>query len=479
MQDFRTTLIIDTDETVYTDPAYFSDLDVAPALGVFAEVTDYVAGNVLVVIQINPDKDNDSGWVDLSDVDAQYSDPSAYSANGTNVLSAPNGFPAYRFKITSAGGADMTLKITALPRTQGGVTNITGPVTVDTEFGAAASTDDTSETSAPSLVKVYSYLRAWSGSAWQSIRSGLSTVQSVVTGMLNTLPYGMYQSSPATLTNGQFAPLPLDSSQNLKVAMQNVAAVTQTGTLAGAGQVLGPYDVTAYKAVAFMLSGTFSLTWIAEHSVNGTDWESLPMHQESQFQTIWQTGAAGATSRQLNTSLMTGYIRFRCSAYVSGSANGVVLLFPNAAVPNTLNITGIINGAQAHDAAAVAANIPSLMAGYASNQEPTPVSATGDVVRSWYDRYGRGIVKRVENFTRITTATTTVVKSVQSELHKIIIPQALTGAVTVYNNSSAAGAILATFAIGDKGVFEFDTAMGVGITVVTAAADQVIVTYTD
>lgn len=479
MKDFRQTMVISGNGVTYSDPAYFPDLDVAAALGVFIEIAPYVAGNIAVVIQVNPDKDNANGWIDLSVLDSQYIDPAAYSSAQTDHLSVPNGFTSYRFKVTGAGGADMTAKFTAIPRSQGGQTTITGPVTVDTEFGAAAITDETTETTAPTLVKVYSYLRAWNGTAWQWLRSGVSAVLSAATGLLNGLPYGMYQSSPATLTNGQFAPMPLDSSQNVKVAMQNVAAVTQTGTLSGAGQVLGPYDVTAYKAVAFMLSGTFNLTWAAEHSMDGTNWEALPMHQESQFQTIWQSGASGATSRQLNAGLTTGQIRFRCSAFTSGSALGTVLLFPNAAVPNTLNITGIMNGNQAHDVAITIANIPTLIGGFASNQEPTPVSATGDAVRAWMDRYGRFVTKRVDNFTRITTAATTVIKSVQSVIAKVIVPQALVGAVTVYNNSAGSGTVLLTLAIGQSGTFEFDVTMGSGITVVTASADQVIVTYSE
>jgi len=470
-------MVISGNGVTYSNVAYFSDLDFAPALGVFIEIAPYVGGNIAVVIQVNPDKDNPSGWVDLSTLDSQYVDPAAYSSAQTDHLSVPNGFTAYRFKVTGAGGANMTVKITALPRLQGGQTSITGPVTVDTEFGAAATVDDTTEVAAPSLVKVYSYLRAWSGSAYQSVRSGVSAVVSAVAGFLNTMPYGMYQSSPATLTNGQFAPMPLDSSQNLKVAMQNTDATVQAGTFTGAGQVIGPFDISAFRHVNFQLSGTFSLTWIAEVSTNGTDWESLNMHQESQLQTIWQSGSAGTAGRILNANISMGLIRFRCSAYVSGTGVVDVLLFPSAAPTNTQNTIAYAQGYVATDGAA--SGNPLLNGGRSSNVERTAMSADGDVVENWLDRRGRQVTKRMDKPVRITTATTTVVSNAAGVLSKVQATAALTGAVTIYNNTSAAGTIIQVLPIGFIGTFEPDCIMDTGITIVTAGADQLTVTYTN
>lgn len=406
----------------------------------------------------------------------------------TGSLIKMRGVKPSKFKMikAEAGNALLTVQVGHVPVNPGGqpiesssVSNINQneiSVAID-EFPASSVGTDNEDDPDTTSVKAFPYVYDGT-SKWKKLRGGISAVVSSIAGFLNTMPYGMYQSSPATLTNGQGAPMPLDSSQNLKVAVQNLAAVTQTGTLAGAGQVVGPFDVTAYKAMAFVGNGTFSLTWIAEHSMDGgTTWEALPMHQESQFSTIWQTGATGATVRQLNCGLITGQVRIRCSAYVSGSMAVNLLLFPNAAVPNTQNVVGLLNGAQAHDAVATSANIPFLMAGVASNQEPTAVSATGDITRLWTDRYGRTLVKQATTIARISTATTTVVVGVQCIAHKIIVPTALTGAVTVYNSNGTGGAVIALLPIGYSGTLDIDAIL-TAITVVTAGADQVLVTTT-
>lgn len=81
------------------------------------------------------------------------------------------------------------------------------------------------------------------------------------------------------------------------------------------------------------------------------------------------------------------------------------------------------------------------------------------------------------SWTRITSATTTVVKASAGVLNRIVIPVAATGAITVYDNTSAAGTIINIYPIGSVGSFTVESAMGTGITVVTAAADEVGVGY--
>lgn len=230
MKDFHQSFTITTDTTVYSDAMDFSSLDVAPALGVLLNVSPYVAGNVTVVVQVAADKDDANSWVDLSTVDSQYSDPSAYSSSGKRVLRVPNGFWYVRLKITSAGSANMTLDVRVIPRGAGSQTNITGTVTVDTEFGAAATTDETTETTAPSLVKIYAYLRAWNGTAWTWLRTGLTAVSSTLTGMLNTLPWGVFNTTPTTRSNGQGGPLQTSSSGSLNVNLDALSSAIDSVT---------------------------------------------------------------------------------------------------------------------------------------------------------------------------------------------------------------------------------------------------------
>ena len=61
-------------------------------------------------------------------------------------------------------------------------------------------------------------------------------------------------------------------------------------------------------------------------------------------------------------------------------------------------------------------------------------------------------------------------------LAKIIVEVALTGTVTVYDNTAAAGTILTILPIGTvAGVYSFDSSFATGCTVVTSAADRVVV----
>lgn len=81
-------------------------------------------------------------------------------------------------------------------------------------------------------------------------------------------------------------------------------------------------------------------------------------------------------------------------------------------------------------------------------------------------------------YRNITTATTTAIKSGKGRLSHISINgSSLAGAVTVYDNTSAAGTKIATIASGASGGKVFDVALEVGLTVVTASADDITVVY--
>jgi len=83
------------------------------------------------------------------------------------------------------------------------------------------------------------------------------------------------------------------------------------------------------------------------------------------------------------------------------------------------------------------------------------------------------------NHKNISSATTTVVKSGAGLLHCITINTTAAGTITVYDNTSAAGTKIATIAaspvIGSN--FIFDVAFTTGLTVVTAAASDLTVSY--
>ena len=81
--------------------------------------------------------------------------------------------------------------------------------------------------------------------------------------------------------------------------------------------------------------------------------------------------------------------------------------------------------------------------------------------------------------TRITTATTTVVKAKDGTLYRIIVGTTAAGAITLYDNASAAsGTVLGVLkaSIGE-GSYAFGLYFKNGLVVVTAAASDITVVY--
>jgi len=82
------------------------------------------------------------------------------------------------------------------------------------------------------------------------------------------------------------------------------------------------------------------------------------------------------------------------------------------------------------------------------------------------------------NFTNIATNTTTTVKTGKGTLERITINTTAAGAITVYDNTSAAGTKIATFpSSAVVGTYEFGCRFGTGLTIVTAAASDITVIW--
>lgn len=81
-------------------------------------------------------------------------------------------------------------------------------------------------------------------------------------------------------------------------------------------------------------------------------------------------------------------------------------------------------------------------------------------------------------FRNITTATTTVVKAGPGILQSLVINTTAAGTITIYDNTSAAGTKIATIAASaNLGDYVYNCVFSTGLTVVTAAASDVTVTY--
>lgn len=82
------------------------------------------------------------------------------------------------------------------------------------------------------------------------------------------------------------------------------------------------------------------------------------------------------------------------------------------------------------------------------------------------------------NYTNITSATTTTIKSGKGVLRSININTTAAGTITVYDNTAASGTKIATFpASAVVGTRDFGCRFHTGLTIVTAAASDITVIW--
>lgn len=78
----------------------------------------------------------------------------------------------------------------------------------------------------------------------------------------------------------------------------------------------------------------------------------------------------------------------------------------------------------------------------------------------------------------ISAATTTGVASSAGILHAITITETAAGAITVYDNTAASGTVICAFKASIvEGTYIFDRAFSTGLTIVTAGASKLHVSY--
>jgi len=80
--------------------------------------------------------------------------------------------------------------------------------------------------------------------------------------------------------------------------------------------------------------------------------------------------------------------------------------------------------------------------------------------------------------TYISTATTTTCKTGRGVLKSITLGETAAGAITVYDNTAGSGTVLAVLkaSIAEQ-TFTFDLCFDVGLTIVTAGASKLTVSY--
>lgn len=102
----------------------------------------------------------------------------------------------------------------------------------------------------------------------------------------------------------------------------------------------------------------------------------------------------------------------------------------------------------------------------------------GKVQGPMADVVGGLIASPVGLFNNIKTATTTVVKTGAGVLHKIVVNTTAAGTIVVYDNTAGSGSTIATLKASIvENSYTYDTPFTTGLTIVTAAASDITVTY--
>jgi hypothetical protein len=212
--------------------------------------------------------------------------------------------------------------------------------------------------------------------------------------------------------------------------LQSAAAATGNGN---------SLDVVGQAAAVIALTGTFVGTVTFEGTIDGSNWFSV-MAVKLGDGSIATTATATGMYRVSCAGLTS--IRARVSAWTSGSIT--------ATARTSQNDSG------AYDA--LFARLIEKLGG---------------------EDIGRDLLKTIEDYpsTRITTAATTPCLAGSGSLGGVFLEAALTGTVTIYDHPSAAsGTVKTILPIGTvAGFHKLPFALSLGATVVTSAADRIVV----
>jgi hypothetical protein len=117
-----------------------------------------------------------------------------------------------------------------------------GRLMVDASGSGTAPAVLADATANPTTESQGAFIQGFNGTTWDRISTAVVTVSSTLTGMLNSLPWAIFHTSPATRTNNQGGPLEADATGNLRTVEQ-LAPVAEDNT-AGVIKVEQRYSYT-------------------------------------------------------------------------------------------------------------------------------------------------------------------------------------------------------------------------------------------
>lgn len=210
--------------------------------------------------------------------------------------------------------------------------------------------------------------------------------------------------------------------------MQNSAVAVGNGT---------SMDVSGMETLLLAVSGITTATIVVEGELPSGTWNTL--------------NVKNASGGALSTSI---------------TANGVYV----AAVAGYLNVRARIS---VWTAGTVVVTGTATAAGNHAEMQNVAMTQRLDSVNDSITAYPFG-----HNASYISTATTTTVKTGAGVLHSIAITETAAGAITIYDNTAGSGTTIAVFKASiAEGSYMLNIAFTTGLTIVTAGASKLTVSY--
>ncbi len=150
-------------------------------------------------------------------------------------------------------------------------------------------------------------------------KAALDAINASIDVPISELVGGVYNSVPATLTDGQRTDLQLDVDGNLRVAVPADRVVTGTISALGASVTI---NCEGLSTVGWTTTGTWSGTISSEGSYNGTDWFLVEtLDTDPALNIIVTSFTEGLNNDPWITSVAgIRFYRLRATAWTSGSA---------------------------------------------------------------------------------------------------------------------------------------------------------------
>lgn len=130
-----------------------------------------------------------------------------------------------RMVVTSTAGSTIRVTVSARQEPTGDGTTINGVIVTSGDITAAGA-DGVSNTR--NSLGTDSWISGFNGTTWDRLRAGLTTLSATFTGLLNSLPWAIYNATPTTRTEGQGGPLQADSLGSLNTTLATLLAGEDT-----------------------------------------------------------------------------------------------------------------------------------------------------------------------------------------------------------------------------------------------------------